>query len=127
MISLTPAGDSDRMQATSEMPMARENQFNFGNDPDPQAQDSTELRPPAMYRVILHNDHYTTMEFVVDILVNVFHKRGPEAKGIMLDVHRRGSGVCGVYSYDIARTKVARVLALARQQEFPLKCTFEEA
>jgi len=115
------------MQATSEMPMARENQFNFGSDTDPQAQDSTELRPPAMYRVILHNDHYTTMEFVVGILVNVFHKPGPEAKGIMLDVHRRGSGVCGVYSYDIARTKVARVLALARQQEFPLKCTFEEA
>ena len=115
------------MQATDEMPIARENQFNFGSDPDPHAQDSTELRPPAMYRVILHNDHYTTMEFVVDILVKVFHKPGPEAKGIMLDVHRRGSGVCGIYSYDIARTKVARVLALARQQEFPLQCTFEEA
>ncbi len=107
--------------------MGKQNGFIVGIDSEQQAQDSTELRPPAMYRVILHNDHYTTMEFVIDILVKVFHKPGPEAKGIMLDVHRRGSGVCGVYSYDIARTKVARVLALARQQEFPLKCTFEEA
>ncbi len=107
--------------------MAKETQFNSGTDPDPHAQDSTELRPPAMFRVILYNDHYTTMEFVVDILEKVFHKPEPEAKDIMLDVHRRGSGVCGIYSYDIARTMVARVLALARQQEFPLKCTFEEA
>ncbi|MCU0237048.1 MAG: ATP-dependent Clp protease adapter ClpS [Acidobacteria bacterium] len=107
--------------------MARENQFHFGSDADQQALERTELQPPAMYRVILHNDHYTSMEFVVDILVNVFHKPESEAKNIMLDVHRRGSGVCGTYSYDIARTKVTRVLALARQQEFPLKCTFEEA
>jgi len=124
---LTPRGDSDKMQATSETAMARETRFHLGSDPETQAQDRTGLRPPAMYRVILHNDHYTTMEFVVDILVKVFHKQDPEARNIMLDVHRRGSGVCGTYSYDIARTKVARVLALARQQEFPLKCTLEEA
>jgi len=115
------------MQTTSEKRMANENQFNFGSDPDQQAQERSELRPPRMYRVILHNDHYTTMEFVVDILVNVFHKPAIEAKSIMLAVHRRGSGVCGIYSYDIARTKVSRVLALAREQEFPLQCTFEEA
>ncbi len=107
--------------------MGQENNFNFTIDPDQQAQDRSELRPPRMYRVILHNDHYTTMEFVVEILVNVFHKPAIDAKSIMLDVHRRGSGVCGIYSYDIARTKVSRVLALAREQEFPLKCTFEEA
>jgi ATP-dependent Clp protease adaptor protein ClpS len=115
------------MQATSETPMARENQFNFESDPDTQAQENTELRPPRMYRVLLHNDHFTTMEFVIDVLVAVFHKPAREARRIMLDVHRRGSGVCGVYSYDIARTKVARVLTLAREQEFPLQCTFEEA
>lgn len=115
------------MQATNEKRMAKETQFNSGFDPDQQLQNNTELRPPSLYRVILHNDHYTTMEFVVDILVKIFHKSEAEAKSIMLDVHRRGNGVCGVFSYDIARTKVARVLALARQQEFPLKCTFEEA
>jgi ATP-dependent Clp protease adaptor protein ClpS len=107
--------------------MAKENEFNLGMDPDLQVHGEAELRPPRMYRVILHNDHFTTMEFVVDILVRVFHKPDAEAKRIMLDVHRRGSGVCGVYSYDIARTKVARVLALARDREFPLQCTFEEA
>ena len=115
------------MPAANEKRMAKETQFNSGTDPDQQLQNNTELRPPRLYQVILHNDHYTTMEFVVDILVRVFHKPVPEAKRIMLDVHRRGSGVCGVFSYDIARTKVARVLALAREQEFPLKCTFEEA
>jgi len=107
--------------------MAKENEFHFRLDPDQQVQDGTSLRQPSMYRVILHNDHYTTMEFVVDILVRVFHKPAVEAKRIMLDVHRRGSGVCGVYSYDIARTKVSQVLALAREQEFPLQCTAEEA
>jgi len=107
--------------------MPSDQEFNLGTDLDQRVQERTELRPPRMYRVILHNDHYTTMEFVVDILVKVFHKPAPEASRIMLDVHRRGSGVCGVYTYDIARTKVSQVLALAREQEFPLKCTFEEA
>jgi ATP-dependent Clp protease adaptor protein ClpS len=98
----------------------------FGSVEDPQVREKVELRPPQMYRVILHNDHYTTMEFVVDILMKIFHKPARDANSIMLDVHRRGSGVCGVYSYDIARTKVARVLALAREQEFPLQCTLQE-
>jgi len=80
-----------------------------------------------MYRVVLHNDHFTTMEFVVEVLVTVFAKPAREATRIMLDVHRRGSGECGVYSFDIARTKVAQVHALARQHEFPLRCSCEEA
>ncbi len=79
-----------------------------------------------MYRVILHNDHYTTMDFVVDVLVKVFHKPSVEATKIMLDVHRRGRGVCGVYTYDIAVTKVTRVQAMAKMREFPLRCTIEE-
>ena len=107
--------------------MASDPQFTFGLDADPQLREKIELRSPRLYRVILHNDHYTTMEFVIDILVKVFHKPAREASRIMLDVHRRGSGVCGIYSYDVARTKVSRVLALAREQEFPLKCTLEEA
>jgi ATP-dependent Clp protease adaptor protein ClpS len=107
--------------------MGSDQQATFGLDHDQRTQDKTRLRQPKMYRVILHNDHYTTMEFVIEILVQIFHKPAREASHIMLDVHRRGSGVCGVYSYDVARTKVSQVLALARRQEFPLRCTIEEA
>jgi ATP-dependent Clp protease adaptor protein ClpS len=80
-----------------------------------------------MFRVILHNDHYTTMDFVVEVLMRVFHKTAAEAIKIMLDVHRRGEGVCGVYVYDIAVTKVFQVHEMARKREFPLKCSYEEA
>jgi ATP-dependent Clp protease adaptor protein ClpS len=107
--------------------MGSNQDFTFGPDSDLQIKDETEIREPKMYRVILHNDHYTTMEFVVEILVKIFHKPAPEATWIMLDVHRRGSGHCGVYSLDIARTKVSQVHALARQHEFPLRCSVEEA
>ena len=82
---------------------------------------------PDMYRVLLHNDHYTTMEFVVEVLQTVFHKHLLEATKIMLDVHKKGKGVVGVYTWDIAQTKVAQVHQLARQNEFPLKCTVEPA
>ncbi len=105
--------------------MGHQDESSAGIAPVQRAGEKSELRPPRQYRVILHNDHYTTMEFVIDILVGVFHKPAAEARRIMLDVHRRGHGVCGVYSYDVARTKAARVLELARQQEFPLRCTLE--
>ena len=78
-----------------------------------------------MWRVILHNDDYTTQEFVVWILETVFRKPEPEAVRIMLDVHRKGKGVAGVYPFDIADTKVAQAKALAEVQEFPLLCTLE--
>ncbi|MCX6553444.1 MAG: ATP-dependent Clp protease adapter ClpS [Candidatus Aminicenantes bacterium] len=99
----------------------------FNSDAELQTKEESEIREPKMYRVILHNDHYTTMEFVVEILVNIFAKPSQEATRIMLDVHRRGSGECGVFSRDIARTKVSQVHALARQHEFPLRCSYEEA
>ena len=89
-------------------------------------EDQTELREPKMYRVILHNDHYTTMDFVVDVLAKVFHKPAAEATKIMLDVHRRGRGICGLYTYDIAVTKVQRVQQMAKMREFPLRCTIEQ-
>ena len=82
---------------------------------------------PKMYRVILHNDHYTTMEFVVEVLIKVFHKPVTDATQIMLDVHRKGRGQVGVFTRDIAITKVDQVQYLARQREFPLLCTYEEA
>jgi ATP-dependent Clp protease adaptor protein ClpS len=75
--------------------------------------------------VILHNDDYTTREFVVLILENVFRKPEAEAVRIMMDVHRKGTGVAGVYSFDVADTKVAQVRALAEAKEFPLLCTLE--
>ncbi len=86
-----------------------------------------ELKEPDEYRVILLNDDYTTMEFVVTVLMTVFHKGLPEATRIMLDVHRKGRGVVGVYAYDIAVTKIKQVHELARQNDFPLKCTMEKA
>lgn len=85
-----------------------------------------DLKEPSMYRVILHNDHYTTQEFVVLILQRVFHKKMPDATKIMLDVHKKGKGIVGVYPYDIAATRVAMVRKMAKDAEYPLKCTMEE-
>jgi ATP-dependent Clp protease adaptor protein ClpS len=84
------------------------------------------LDEPKMYRVILHNDHYTTMDFVVAVLMKIFHKSAAEATKIMLDVHKKGMGVCGVYTCDIAMTKVAQVDKMAKENVFPLKCICEE-
>ena len=85
----------------------------------------SKVQPPSMWRVILHNDDYTTQEFVVWILETVFKKTESEAVRIMLDVHRKGKGIAGVYPYDIADTKVTQARALAEVQEFPLLCTLE--
>jgi ATP-dependent Clp protease adaptor protein ClpS len=89
----------------------------------------SELRidEPKMFRVLLHNDHYTTMEFVIDVLISVFHMPAAQATKVMLDVHNRGQGVCGVYTFDVAITKVKQVHEMARAREFPLKCSYEEA
>jgi len=95
--------------------------------PDEGVKDEQETREPKLYRVILHNDDYTTMDFVIQILVAIFHKPAAEATRITLDVHKKGKGICGIYHYDIAATKVAQVHTLAHQREFPLKCSLEEA
>ncbi len=79
-----------------------------------------------MYKVLLHNDNYTTMEFVVQILMLVFRKSVEQATQIMLNVHRQGIGMCGVYPYEIAETKVTTVTRLARENGHPLKCTMEK-
>lgn len=81
---------------------------------------------PKRYKVLLLNDDYTSMDFVIDILMNVFHKSYQQAEVIMLEIHRTERGLCGVYSYEIAETKVMQVHKLAREQGFPLKATMEE-
>jgi ATP-dependent Clp protease adaptor protein ClpS len=87
----------------------------------------SEILEPDMYRVLLHNDHYTSMDFVVEVLQAVFHKHLLEAVKIMLDVHRKGIGIVGTFTLDIARTKTGQVRKMAKAREFPLRCTFEKA
>jgi ATP-dependent Clp protease adaptor protein ClpS len=82
---------------------------------------------PKMYRILMHNDHYTTMDFVIEVIIQVFHKPAAEATKIMLDIHKKGLGVCGVYTYDIAVTKISEVHKMAKKRQFPLKCSYEEA
>ncbi len=85
-----------------------------------------EVKRPPMYKVLLHNDDYTTMEFVVQVLQSVFKRSSAEATQIMLHIHKNGLGVAGTYTHEVAETKVAIVEAMARQHEFPLMCTMEE-
>jgi ATP-dependent Clp protease adaptor protein ClpS len=84
------------------------------------------LKRPPLYRVILLNDDYTPMEFVVEVLQKIFSLDRTTATRIMLEVHTKGKGVCGVYTYEIAETKVAQVTGLAQQHQHPLLCTMEE-
>jgi len=83
------------------------------------------VRAPRRYQVLLHNDDYTTMEFVVLILMTVFHRSESEAVRTMMQVHKQGAGVAGVYSREVAEAKVAKVERLARQNQCPLRCTME--
>lgn len=85
----------------------------------------TRVRKPRMYRVILHNDDYTTMDFVVWVLKGVFHRSDAEAVHIMLKVHHTGQGVAGVYTRELAETRIDRVHELARQNQHPLRCSME--
>jgi ATP-dependent Clp protease adaptor protein ClpS len=84
------------------------------------------LQKPPLFKVLLHNDNYTTMDFVVFVLRTVFNRAETDAVRIMLQVHYSGVGVAGVYAYEIAEMKAAKVIALAREREFPLLCTLEE-
>jgi ATP-dependent Clp protease adaptor protein ClpS len=83
-------------------------------------------KKPSMYKVLMLNDDYTPMEFVVHILERFFNKNREEATRIMLHVHRRGVGVCGVYTYEVAETKVTQVMDFAHQHQHPLQCTLEK-
>ena len=85
-----------------------------------------ELKEPTRYKVLLHNDDYTSMDFVVEILVRIFYKNHSEAERIMLQIHEKGKAICGVYSFEIAQTKAQQVKQLAKQNGFPLLATIEE-
>jgi ATP-dependent Clp protease adaptor protein ClpS len=85
------------------------------------------LKEPPLYRVVLINDDFTPMEFVVDILESIFGMERTRATQVMLEVHTKGKGVCGVYNFEIAETKVAQVMGIAQQHQHPLLCTMEES
>ena len=93
----------------------------------PASKTDEKIKEPEKFKVILLNDHYTTMEFVVEILMVIFHKSIVDANRIMLDVHRKGKGVVGVYTWDIAVTKTEQVHSAAKANEFPLRCIVESA
>lgn len=81
---------------------------------------------PKKYKVFILNDDYTSMDFVIDVLMSFFHKSYEEAQNIMLEVHKKDKGLCGIYSHEIAETKVAQVIKKAQENGFPLKATMEE-
>ena len=89
-------------------------------------EDQIGLDKPRMFKVLLHNDDYTPMDFVIDLLMQVFGKGEMAAMQIMLNVHNLGKGVCGVYTYEIAETKIAKVQEMAEQHQYPLKASMEE-
>jgi ATP-dependent Clp protease adaptor protein ClpS len=86
----------------------------------------TRTKKPSMYKVLMLNDDYTPMEFVVDVLQHIFQKNREEATKIMLHVHQKGVGICGVYTYEVAETKVTQTVDYARKNQHPLQCTLEK-
>jgi len=93
----------------------------------PSSKTTEKYKEPEQFKVILLNDHYTTMEFVVEVLMIIFHKGIEDANRIMLDVHQKGKGIVGVYTWDIAVTKTEQVHVAAQANEFPLRCIVEPA
>ena len=85
-----------------------------------------ELHEPQLFKVLLHNDDYTSMDFVVEVLMGIFHKTHTQAEQIMLQIHEKDKAICGVYSFEIAQTKAQQVKQRAKQNEFPLLATIEE-
>jgi len=103
--------------------MARENK----GETELLTRDEEKAQEPKEYMVILLNDNFTSKEFVVEILMLVFHKNSEEANRIMLNVHHKGRGIVGMYTWDIAQTKANQVHSIAKQYEYPLRCIVEEA
>jgi ATP-dependent Clp protease adaptor protein ClpS len=98
----------------------------FDKDFDVATESETRLEKPKLYKVVLHNDDYTTMEFVVFILRTVFHKSESEAYVVMMKVHEAGIGIAGIFTYEVANMKAEKAMNISRAQEYPLLCTVEE-
>ena len=111
--------------------MANENQNNDNNNQDFQRGVLLDTKPktkkPSMYNVLLLNDDYTPMEFVVMVLEKIFNKKQEEATQIMLHVHKNGVGVCGIFTYEVAESKCKSVMDMAKKNEHPLQCTMEKS
>ena len=132
MMSLVKYEATKRLMiVTSTHAMAGENQDPWSDDPEGQgtvlADREAETKQPRQFKVLLHNDDYTPMEFVIEVLESFFKKNHTEATEIMLAVHHKGIGVCGIFPYAVAETKVAQVMEAARAAEHPLQCTMEPA
>ena len=113
---LGPKDDDDRRGDTGTTTVVK-----------PKTKAKPKLEKPKLYKVLLHNDHYTTRDFVVEILKSIFNKPETEAVQIMMHVHQNGVGVAGVFTFEVAETKVETVIEIARQNEFPLMCSMEPA
>ncbi|WP_029917381.1 ATP-dependent Clp protease adaptor ClpS [Pelobacter seleniigenes] len=100
---------------------------NTGNKAKVQVKTKEHVATPSLFKVLMHNDDYTTMEFVVEVLQQVFHKSPTDAEKIMLTIHFQGVGHCGTFPYAIAETKADQARLRARKAGFPLRCTLEEA
>jgi ATP-dependent Clp protease adaptor protein ClpS len=116
-------GISQAMKLMSEHPTDNEQ---FGGNELAVEEVRPKLKQPSLYRVVLLNDDFTPMEFVVDILETIFGMERTRATQVMLEVHTKGKGVCGVFNFEIAETKVAQVMGIAKQHQHPLLCTMEE-
>ena len=123
---------ADEPEGPGEGPGFESEDPGHGGETDPRRQTGVLLKPrpktkkPSMYKVLLLNDDYTPMEFVVHILERFFNKNRQEATDVMLHVHRRGVGICGIYTYEVAESKVQQVMDFARANEQPLQCTMEK-
>ncbi|MGM0518865.1 MAG: ATP-dependent Clp protease adapter ClpS [Campylobacterota bacterium] len=98
----------------------------MGNEIEIELDNELDLEEPKKYKVLLLNDDYSTMDFVIDVLVKVFRKSIDEASQVMINIHNKGRAVCGVYTHEIAATKVSQVKSMAREKGFPLKAIMEE-
>ncbi|MEX0778265.1 MAG: ATP-dependent Clp protease adaptor ClpS [Balneolales bacterium] len=100
--------------------------FEFNEELEFEEQEKQQTEEPPKYKVILINDNYTTFDFVVEVLVNIFNKSVADAVGVTSDVHKKGSGLCGVYAREIAETKLEMVKNAGDEAGFPLRCLMEE-
>ncbi len=122
------AAFSERMADDDDVPgKGGDNDGNGGSETGVVTRTKPKTKKPAMYKVIMLNDDYTPMEFVILVLERFFSKSQEEATQIMLHVHQKGVGVCGVFTYEVAETKVQQVMDLAKQHQYPLQCTLEKA